>query len=193
MQKKQILNANKNSNSRVRQSSRMNHWQDTNGSEIKQFLGIVMYMGLVKYPSIHMYWSKNEFYKNSFVPNIMTRNRFQLLLKFIHFSSETELPTNRLKKVKDLVEVMEKNFVAAKIPGKMLVVDETMIPWRGRLIFRQYNPGKSHKYGVKLYKLCDPTGYTYTSSIYCGKAGNTMVKGQPTALRLHTVRRSFYI
>ncbi|CAK9834556.1 PiggyBac transposable element-derived protein 4, partial [Anthophora retusa] len=31
-----------------------------------------------------------------------------------------------------------------------------MVPWRGRLSFRQYIPGKRHKYGIKLYKLCLP-------------------------------------
>ncbi|XP_025207090.1 piggyBac transposable element-derived protein 4-like [Melanaphis sacchari] len=49
-----------------------------------------------------------------------------------------------------------------------LVVDESMIAFRGRLLFRQYNPSKSHKYGIKMYKLCTPEGFTWASSIYCG-------------------------
>lgn len=51
-----------------------------------------------------------------------------------------------------------------------MVVDETMVPFRGRLIFRQYNPDKAAKYGIKLYKLCATNGYTYALSVYTGKS-----------------------
>jgi len=34
-------------------------------------------------------------------------------------------------------------------PDEDLAVDE-MVPFRGRLGFRQYIPRKSHKYGIKL-------------------------------------------
>lgn len=30
-----------------------------------------------------------------------------------------------------------------------MAVDETMVPLRGRLEFKQYIPGKAHKYGIK--------------------------------------------
>ncbi|CAH1989337.1 unnamed protein product [Acanthoscelides obtectus] len=45
-----------------------------------------------------------------------------------------------------------------------------MIPWRGRLKFRQYIPSKSHKYGVKLFKLCSPNGYTWKCLIFTGRS-----------------------
>lgn len=61
------------------------------------------------------------------------------------------------------------NFRAVIKPGKELVIDESMVPWRGRLIFRQYILQKSHKYGIKMYKLCLPSGYTYNLKIYSGK------------------------
>ncbi|XP_055910500.1 piggyBac transposable element-derived protein 4 [Eupeodes corollae] len=96
----------------------------------------------------------------------MSRNRFQLLLKFIHFADN----------------------VSARIPGEILAVDESMIPWRGRLQFRQYNPRKSHKYGVKVYKLCDTNGYTYTSSIYAGKCDNNNQRGRPTESTSHSTQ-----
>ena len=33
--------------------------------------------------------------------------------------------------------------------------NDDVVPFRGRLKFRQYLPKKSHKYGIKLFKLCD--------------------------------------
>jgi hypothetical protein len=47
-----------------------------------------------------------------------------------------------------------------------LVIDESMVPFRGRLHFRQYIPNKTHKYGIKLYKLCTTDGYTCNISVY---------------------------
>ena len=44
-----------------------------------------------------------------------------------------------------------------------------MVPWRGRLVFCQYMPGKKHKYGIKLFKLCTPEGYTSNILIYSWK------------------------
>jgi hypothetical protein len=51
-------------------------------------------------------------------------------------------------------------FSSVYIPGLVVAIDETMIPWQGRLFFTQCIPGKAHKYGVKLYKLASTNGYT---------------------------------
>ncbi|CAH1984331.1 unnamed protein product [Acanthoscelides obtectus] len=40
---------------------------------------------------------------------------------------------------------------------------------KGRLLFKQYIPNKTHKYGVKLFKLCSDNGYTWNIRIYAGK------------------------
>ncbi|KAJ8942222.1 hypothetical protein NQ314_010122 [Rhamnusium bicolor] len=61
-------------------------------------------------------------------------------------------------------------------PGRILVIDESMIPFKGRVQFRQYIKNKSHKYGVKLYKICTVDGYTSKVIVYTGK--NEKVSGQ---------------
>jgi len=50
-----------------------------------------------------------------------------------------------------------------------LSLDESMLLWRRRLIFRQYIKNKKHKYGIKLYELCSPDGYVLNIEIYKGK------------------------
>nr|CAI5865506.1 unnamed protein product [Callosobruchus analis] len=45
-----------------------------------------------------------------------------------------------------------------------------MIPFKGRLLFRQYIPTKRHKYGLKIFKLCDSVGYTFRMSLYTGQS-----------------------
>ncbi|XP_055918325.1 piggyBac transposable element-derived protein 4-like [Eupeodes corollae] len=51
-----------------------------------------------------------------------------------------------------------------------MVIDETVIPWRGRLVFRQYIPNKAHPYGIKLFNLCSTEGFTWSTKIYSGKS-----------------------
>ncbi|CAB3229538.1 unnamed protein product [Arctia plantaginis] len=154
----------------MKRKSRMKHWTDTNLQEMKTFLAVVMAMGLCKVPLINLYWSKNNLYRNEFISSAMTRDRFLLLLKCWHVSDvSNDDKTDKLYKIRDMLSMITDNFQNILNPGKYVVIDETMIPWRGRLGFRQYIKNKSHRYGVKLYKLCTPEGYTYQIEIYTGK------------------------
>jgi hypothetical protein len=148
-------------------------WVDTDHLEIKKMLAIVMYTELVPYPKLSDYWCRKLLYKNSYVPLLIPRNRFQLLLRFFHLANNDDiLDHDRLGKIQPLIDMLVKTYNDAKIPGENVVIDESMIPFRGRLIFRQYLPNKSSKYGIKLYKLCDSIGYTYKIIIYSGKDSN---------------------
>ncbi|KAI4463228.1 piggybac transposable element-derived protein 4 [Holotrichia oblita] len=62
-------------NNQHKTSSRINKWVPTNSDEIKKFLGLVLWMGLVKLGSIPSYWSTNSIYKNKVAAKIMSRNR----------------------------------------------------------------------------------------------------------------------
>jgi len=42
-----------------------------------------------------------------------------------------------------------------------LAVDEVNVKFKGRVIFRQYIPKKRKRFGIKIYKLCDESGYIY--------------------------------
>lgn len=64
-----------------------------------------------------------------------------------------------------------------------MCVDESMIPFRGRLSFRQYNKSKRHKYGIKLFKVCTNPGYRIKVQIYSGKNFDT-VSNTPTKVVL---------
>lgn len=154
---------------RLTKSSRFAKWVPTNENEIQQFFGLIIWMGLVQMPAIKDYWSHSTRYKNYVANKIIPRNRFELILRFLHFSDNEKFDGDKIYKVRNLVEKMISNFQKVMEPDEDLSVDETMVPFRGRLGFRQYIPGKSHKYGVKLFKLCGTNGYTYNVQIYAGK------------------------
>ncbi|CAF1440967.1 unnamed protein product [Adineta ricciae] len=62
-------------------------WKSTTNEEMLQFLGVVIQMGLVQIPKVDYYWSKSKLYGSAVIQNTMSRDRFELLLKFYHFSN----------------------------------------------------------------------------------------------------------
>lgn len=152
--------------------SRVNAWSDTSKTELKRFFAIVLAMGLNHVPYLNLYWSKDTLFHNKLIASTMTRDRFLLLLRCLHFCNNEDDnldKSNRLHKVDKVVKLINSNFKTVLIPGKRIVIDETMAPFRGRLGFRQYIPNKSHKYGIKLYKLCTIDRYTSQVIVYTGK------------------------
>jgi hypothetical protein len=55
-----------------------------------------------------------------------------------------------------------------------------MVLWRGRLRFRQYIKGKRHKFGIKLYVLCEPKGIALKIIMYTGSADPELSGSQHT-------------
>ena len=118
-------------------------------------------MGVNVLPDTALYWSKSILYENKLVPMTMDRDRFQLLLRMFHFADSSLPHLGRFFKLKPLFDRIVQRFQDVYKPGKEVVIDETMVPFRGRIFFRQYIPGKRHKYGLKLYKLCTTEAYTW--------------------------------
>ncbi|XP_015185948.1 PREDICTED: piggyBac transposable element-derived protein 4-like [Polistes dominula] len=146
-----------------------NRWEPTNSEEIKIFLGLLLWMELVQVP-LNEYWSTNPIYNFPFPRSKMSRKRFKLLLSNLHFSNNEAIQqNNRLGKVLLLLQILTDNYQQIFLPGPEIVVDETIVPWRGRLLFRQYIPTKSYKHGMKLFKLCSTEGYTWSIKIYAGR------------------------
>ena len=64
----------------------------TTEEEIRSLIGVRMKMGIVSLPSYKYYWSQQLRY--SPVADVMSRNRFQLLLENLHFVNNDEIDKN---------------------------------------------------------------------------------------------------
>lgn len=156
--------------SQLKLKSRAHHWMQTNDVEMKKFLGLLLMMGLVNKPCIADYWSTDPVIATPLVNSIMPQDRFELLLKFWHFSDNDACPSGDwLSKLKNICDMLLSRFQSVYFPSKELLIDEPMVLWQGRLMSRKYIPGKRRKYGVKLYLLCDISGYVWNTLIYHGK------------------------
>ncbi|XP_050065151.1 piggyBac transposable element-derived protein 1-like [Aphis gossypii] len=153
----------------IKRHSRLQKWIDTNESEIKNFLGIIMYMGTVNMPTIASYWTSSHLL-TSHLSHIMSRNRFELLLSHIHFqNNDVANLNNRLYKIQNILDLLNQKFKQWVIPSHGMCIDESMIAFQGRLVFKQYIQTKRHRYGVKVFKLCVSPCYTLKFKIYSGK------------------------
>jgi len=82
-------------NTSLKPESRVKQWKPTTRREIKLFLGIALLMGIIKKPNIEFYWSETEIFLTPAFSKLMTRNRFCLLLKFLHFANNDDKSTDR--------------------------------------------------------------------------------------------------
>ncbi|KAJ8940785.1 hypothetical protein NQ314_010595 [Rhamnusium bicolor] len=144
-------------------------WIPTNNIEMERFFGMLLWMGLCNMPTLRSYWEKNSMYANQ-ISKTISRNRFELLLKMWHFSDneDVSLESDRLRKLTPLINKLIERFQEVSRPGLKVCIDETMVPFRGRLRFRQFIKNKRHKFDIKLYKLCTEGGYTFNVKVYCG-------------------------
>ncbi|KAJ8962444.1 hypothetical protein NQ314_005740 [Rhamnusium bicolor] len=146
--------------------SKKKSWKPTNFNEMEKFLGILIWMGLLPLPTLRLYWSGSFLLENN-MEQVMPRNRFEQLYKMWHFNDNQD-PTYDNRKITPLIKKLVDRFQTIMVPENDVCIDETLVSFRGRLKFRQYIKNKSHKFGIKLYKLCTRGGYTYNLRVYCG-------------------------
>ena len=150
-------------------------WQPTNPREMKEFIGLMLLMGIIHKPYTDLYWSLDNLYDTPIFRQTMPRLRFRLLLRFLHFNDNTNAPNardpdrDRLFKVRPLLDHFFEMFQNIYVPEGDISIDESLLLWKGRLLFRQYIPMKRARFGIKVFCLCETSGYTFRFKVYCGK------------------------
>ena len=102
----------------------------------------------------------------------MSRERFERIMCFLHFGDQPKFEDDRLAKIRMILDHFNKVMSEIITPDKKLSLDESMMLWCGRLMFRQYIKNKCHKYGIKFYDLCTYNGLVLTVEIYGGQGFN---------------------
>jgi len=142
--------------------------------EMYNFIGITLLMGLVKKPTIASYWCSDGLLSTPAFRRFMSRDRYMLLMKFFHFVNNDNAPDphdrnrDRLFKIRPLIDDLNEKFCRFYTPDQVVALDESLILWKGRLLFKQYLPAKRKRFGIKIYNVCESTGYTYRFRVYTG-------------------------
>ena len=70
--------------------------------------------------------------------------------------------------------------------SEKISVDEKLLLWKGKLAFKHYIPLKRAQFGIKMFSLCDNSGYMYlwNSYVYLRKEPDAQAANQQLVNRL---------
>ncbi|XP_053545623.1 piggyBac transposable element-derived protein 4-like [Bombina bombina] len=169
--------------------AKSNRWYPTDTTELKKFWALTLCMGIIKKPTLRSYWSKDPVLETPIFSHSMKRVRYEMLLRFLHFSDNSICPPkdhpsyDRLYKIRPLITHLQTKFAEAYTPQRNIAIDESLMKFKGRLGFKQYIPSKKSRYGIKFYKLCESgSGYTWAFRVYEGKDSHLDPPGCPDFL-----------
>ena len=112
-------------------------------------------MGIVVLPRIDMYWSQKHDLLIQPISQVMSRTRFEQISRYLHlYNSAEQVPYGQpgydpLFKLRKLLGLITPRLQSVYNPHEEMSVDEAMIPFKGRLRFKQYMKAKPTKWGDK--------------------------------------------
>ena len=145
-------------------------WKPLTIEEFYKYLSALLFSGIVQLKSWKRYWSDNE-QGQIWMKNLFHFKRFKQITKYLHFdNNDTAHPSDPLGKIRTPYNYLRLKFQQLYIPTQHVVIDEGIIPFKGRVPrLRQYIPRKPHSTGVKYWMLADSNSYLWYFEIYTGK------------------------
>ena len=171
----------------LRPNSTVHEWVPTNRAEMLTLLGVLLLMGVVHKPRMTMYWSKDDLLATPVFNQVMRRDRFLLLIKFLHFADNSTYNHNdpgrdKLFKLREVMNLMRRRCSSVYSPGKNLSMDESLVLFKGRLSFKQYISSKRSRFGIKLYQLCTANGILLDFLVYHGNMQAELLESNQASL-----------
>ncbi|KAK3894203.1 hypothetical protein Pcinc_002021 [Petrolisthes cinctipes] len=104
----------------------------------------------------------------------MSSTRFAFLINSLRFDNpdtrQERRRTDRFAPVRSIWDSFIERCRWMYTPGENLTIDEQLLAFRGRAVFRMYIPKKTAKYGLKLILCCDnKSKYLLGAIPYVGK------------------------
>lgn len=158
-----------------------NRWKETDNIEIQALIGLLLTIGVNKQGGVDFREFWDPIFGNPIFRATMGKNRFAALLRFLRFDDKNTRSLrnsrDKLAPIRELWNSVNKNLKKFYLPGENLTIDEQLIPFRGRVSFKQYLPSKPDKYGMKIWWICDSkTSYPLFGIPYLGKEGHNRTK-----------------
>ena len=170
--KKNIGDANKNTAT----------YERTNLEEMRCFIGVLIMTGARKDSHLSVNHMFSNIYGSTFYKSLFSEKRFEFLLRCLRFDDIATRPQRMLDDpfahVRDLWDCVIQNCRDNYIAGPIVTVDEQLLAFRGRCLFRVYIPSKPAKYGLKLFMVCD------ADTLYCLNALPDLGKASTDKLNL---------
>ena len=163
-------------NNNLAAHSRYHAWSETDAAEIQAYIALEIAMSTCPKPSIKDYWGNFWLTRTPNFSHVMPRDRFELIRAFLHFNDNENQPAeghpefDPLYKIRKIFDVVDPALLAVFSPPQNLSLDESMLKFKGRFKYKQYNPKKPTKWGIKEFALADPaTSYLFKRKTYIGR------------------------
>jgi len=110
-------------------------------AEMFAFLALTLQMGHTVQGILEDYWTKMEQLRTPFCGQTMARARYYHILRYNRIYNNrngVDRTDDRLWKIRDLFEIIMTNFSKFYNPSEYLAVDEVIVKFKGRIVFKQY-------------------------------------------------------
>ncbi|XP_045459219.1 piggyBac transposable element-derived protein 4-like [Melitaea cinxia] len=138
----------------------------TNPDEMKKFLGLTLLNGHIRVPQQRKLFTYDDpLYYHPVFHYTMSCRRYEQILRCLYVA---DLGAKGSSKIEGFINTMTQNFRYMFNPGQDRSLDESLLLYRGRLIFRHYIKSKKARYGIKFYILTTADGYVLNIKMYSG-------------------------
>ena len=189
-------------------------WTDVTVGELKVWVGLLFYMGLVVCPATKDYWA--EGYRQEPM-SAMSLIRFQQIKRYLHVSPPTtttttaptpasastsasastpaSIPTAATtscewwRKMEPMSSIALQRCKDCYTPASNVTIDEMMVKCEGQSQHTLTMPNKPIDRGYKLYALCDH-GYTYHWIYYSRVDGAATEPNRMFSMQLQPLNRT---
>ena len=96
----------------VTKHAQSEEWKPVTVIERKKFLGLIFVNGIVQKPKLELYWLTRGIFQTPIFPQTMSKNRYQLIQRYLHFNSNNAAGTNEncLCKIRTILDIVVNNF-----------------------------------------------------------------------------------
>ncbi|XP_019135160.2 piggyBac transposable element-derived protein 4-like [Larimichthys crocea] len=154
-------------------------WMDVNKVELWAFISLLILAGLYRSwnEATQSLWAEHT--GRAIFRATMSRKRFMQISTALRFDDRLSRPArqrrDKLAAIRELWDVWSTRLPVLFTPGRDVCVDEQLVPFKGRCLFKEYIPSKPAKYGLKVWVLCDvETSYAWKMQVYTGRSPGAM-------------------
>ena len=139
--------------------------------EVKLFIVVLIVSGYNIPKSRRQRFTKADDLRNVAVYNAIRRDKFEKIMRYIHFANNNtdSDQTDKYWKMRPLLKLMKENCMRNFVPCQSLSFDELMIEYYGRHSCKQAIRNKPIRLGYKAWTLTTNQGYLINFDLYQGK------------------------
>ena len=133
-----------------------------------KFIGVIFLSGYNKRTCETDFWSKSPDLECLIAASAMSRSRtiFQHIKSYIHAADNQNLSETKMAKIEPLYQILNEKFQRYGIFQR---IDESMVPYFGGHLCKQFIRGKPIRFGYKIWMLASNIDLPYRVAVYQGK------------------------